>query len=730
MKKFPHYKQLDLMDCGPTCLQIISKYYGKYFSLQLLRDRCDGGREGVSILDISQAAESIGFKSLALKTSFCNLRDKLPLPCIVHWNHTHFIVVYKFRKGKVYASDPARGLLQYTEKEFVESWLDTTHPDTDEGVVLALESTPHFYEQNESKRKSGRTLRYFYSYIIKYKSFLLQLFAGMVVATLLQLLFPFITQAIVDVGIGNQDMEFVNILLIATIVLTISSTVVEYIRNWLLLHISARVNIALLSDYIIKLMKLPVSFFEKKMIGDILQRAKDHDRIQNFIMSSSLTLVFAMLNVVVFGAILLYYNTILFVIFIVGSILYAVWIVLFLRVRRKLDYMHFEMQSRNQSQWIETLQAMPDIKVNNCEKQKRWTWEGIQTDLYKLSIRTLKLNQAQDIGAQLINTLKNMLITFYAVKSVIHGEMTLGMMMSAQYIVGQLNGPIVQLISFIKSAQLAGISFRRLNEINEMDDEENESSLNNNFFPEEKSLKLQNVSFRYQRNEPNILNNIRLEIPEGKVTAIVGGSGSGKTTLLKLLLRFYEPNHGGNIFIGNANIENISLRLLRRKCGIVLQDSKIFNDTILNNIVLDSERIDKDRLNACVNIANAREFIDALPLGFYTRMGEGGRGLSQGQKQRILIARALYKDPEYLFLDEATNALDAYNERSIMHNLSSVFEGKTVLIVAHRLSTVQNADQIVVLNQGRIVEVGNHHSLIQRKGIYFNLVRNQLNMCA
>jgi ATP-binding cassette subfamily B protein len=722
-KKFPFEYQLDAMDCGPACLKMICKYFGKYYSLPYLRDLCGITREGVSFLDLSYGAEKIGLHTLAVKVDLKALHEKVPVPCIVHWENSHFIVVYKTNKQKIFVSDPAKGLISYSHEEFSKGWYKKGE---ETGALLAIEPMADFMQRDmEERTERKKTFENVLGYFLPYRKSFSTILVIMVIATGLQGLLPFISKAVIDVGIQTHDLNFINLVLIANIVIIVSVTVSGAIRDWLLLHITSRVNIALISDYLIKLMQLPVTFFENKMIGDILQRAQDHERIRSFIMNNSLNLIFSSLTFVVFGIILLTYNSIIFTIFLAGSIFYVGWVLVFLKVRKKLDWEYFSLISQNQSYWVETVGAIQDIKINNYEKQKRWKWEDIQAKLYKVNLRVLNVTNAQNLGAQFIESIKNLLIIFYCAKAVIAGEITFGVMISTQFIIGMLNAPLSQFIGFIISAQYAKISFLRINEIHQLKDEEDTVVANSLNIPDHKNLMLKNLSFQYTPNAPFVLKQINLIIPEGKITAIVGGSGSGKSTLLKLLLRLYNPSFG-EILIGNMNISNLSLREWRDHCGVVMQDGKIFNDTILNNITLDDEEIDYQRLKEAVRIAHISGEIEQMPQGYQTKIGEVGRGLSGGQKQRLLIARALYKNPSFLFLDEATNALDAINEHQIVKALNHAFKKRTVVVIAHRLSTIMNADQIVVLKDGFIVEVGNHDKLMEQHGHYFDLVDKQM----
>lgn len=729
---FPFYKQLDAMDCGPSCLRMIAKHYGKTYSLQNLRDKSYITREGVSMLGISDAAESIGFRSMGVRITFDQLLSEAPLPCVAHWKQIHFIVVYNIKKqrnGKIFVqvADPARGLIKFTKEEFLSGWANTKEGGEEKGLCLLLEATPDFYKAEDEKlNKSG--FKFLFSYLRPYKKIIVQLFLGLILGSLLQLIFPFLTQSIVDKGINNQNLDFVTLIIIAQLVLIFSRTIVEFIRSWILLHLGTRVNISLISDFLIKLMKLPVSFFDTKMIGDIIQRIGDHKRIESFLTSSTLNILFSFINLIIFGIVLLIYSVNIFIIFLVGSILYTLWVYLFMKKRRDLDNRRFAQMSDNQSNVIQLITGMQEIKLNNCEKQKRWEWESIQARLFKVNMASLSLSQYQQAGGVLINEVKNVIITFIAAKSVIDGNMTLGMMLAVQYIAGQLNSPINQMITFLQSTQDAKISIERLGEIHQKDNEESDENPKIDILPEKRDLNIDKLFFQYEGpHSPFVLDDISLNIPDKKITAIVGTSGSGKTTLIKLLLGFYNPTKG-KINLGDLFLNNISNRMWRDKCGVVMQDGFIFSDSIANNIAVSDEYPDRARLLNAVKVANIQEFIESLPLGYNTKVGQNGVGLSQGQKQRILIARAVYKNPEFIFLDEATNALDANNERLIMENLDQFFKGKTVVIVAHRLSTVKNADQIVVLDKGQIVETGTHIELSKKKGAYYELVKNQLEL--
>jgi ATP-binding cassette subfamily B protein len=717
------------MDCGPSCLRMIARFYGKSFSLQSIRDKSYLTREGVSLLGMSDAAESMGMRSVGARVNFNQIVNELPLPLIAHWKGEHFVVVYALKKGKIRVADPAFGLIDYTKEEFLKGWSGTSDEEKAKGLVLILEPTSDFYElQDEKPDKSS--FSYLFSYFRNQKKFVQQLLAGLLLGSLFQLIFPLLTQTMVDVGINNRDIGFVTLILVAQLVLFLSQTTVEFFRSWILLHLTTRLNISLISDFLIKLMKLPISFFDTKMIGDLLQRIGDHSRIENFITNQTLNVLFSMVNLVVFSIVLAFYSWTILLIFLVGSLLYIVWIVLFLKRRRKMDFQRFRQLSENQAKLIELITGMQEIKLNNCEKQKRWEWERIQARLFKVNIGRLSLSHTQTIGSSFINQLKNILISFLAARLVIDGHITIGAMVAVSYIIGQMNSPLANLMDFIQNAQDAKISLERFNEIHLKKDEEDRDEQKITQIPENREILIREVTFQYEGpRSPKVLKEINLTIPVNRTTAIVGMSGSGKTTLIKLLLGFYPPVTG-TISIGETNLNEISASLWRSKCGVVMQDGFIFSDSIVNNIAVGEDVIDRQKLAEAVRMANIKEYIESLPMGYHTRIGQEGAGLSQGQKQRILIARAVYKNPEFIFLDEATNALDANNEKVIMENMNEFYKNRTVVVVAHRLSTVRLADQIVVLDKGEIVERGTHDELIQLKGSYWNLVKNQLELGA
>ncbi len=779
MRNFTHYTQLDQMDCGPTCLRMVAKHYGRSYSLQTLRDKTQIGKEGVSLLGIAEAAESIGFRTLGAKISYEKLVAEAPLPCIVHWQQNHFVVVYRVEENRGWmnrirggrrpksqppeglaaprsqpalteqemlwpappprpsrfpndtlaVADPAKGLVTYTAAEFCQQWLSSQSEGRAEGVVLLLEPTPAFYENPHEETPAygfGRVL----AYLWQYKRLLLQLVLGLAVGSGLQLLLPFLTQSVVDVGINTQNVSFVYLVLGAQLMLMAGRLSVDFIRSWLLLYVSTRINLSILSDFLIKLMRLPIPFFDSKHLGDLMQRVGDHHRIESFLTGQTLTVLFSLVNLLVFGVVLAYYHVTIFGIFLVTSLLYVGWVVLFLRQRRSLDFKRFGVAARSQGALVQLLQGMQEIRLAGAGRPMRWAWESLQASLFRLQMKNLALSQYQQAGAFALNEGKNILITCLAAQAVIGGQLTLGAMLAVQYILGQLNGPIEQLIGFAQGWQDAKISLERLNEIHTLADEEPIGQPVLHELPEGAGLRLRQVSFQYPGagNVP-VLQSLDLTIPAGRTTAIVGMSGSGKTTLLKLLLRFYEPTQG-EIRLGETALAHVSQTAWRNQCGAVMQDGFIFSDTLARNIAVGVDRIDLTRLHHAVHVANLRELVDALPLGYHTKIGPDGMGLSQGQRQRILIARAVYKDPRYLLFDEATNALDAHNEAVILDHLGAFFRGRTVVVVAHRLSTVRNADQIVVLHKGVITEVGTHAALVARQGDYWQLVKNQLELGA
>lgn len=732
-------KQLDAMDCGPSCLAMIASWYGVMNKIYTFRSDCSFSKTGVSLLNISQAAEKAGFHSVGGRISFTTLSKKVLLPCIAHWDQNHFVVIYKIKKRKngkilIYIADPSKGLITYTEEEFCSHWISSTSNNVDKGIVLLLEPTNEFYAKNKDNVvKSGQVNKhivFLWKYVVKYKRFFLQLIVGIIVGSFIQLILPFLTQSIVDTGIQDKDIKFIWLILIAQSMLVFSRTAIDFIRNKILLHISTRINISLISNFFIKLMMLPMAYFDTKLLGDILQRIEDHRRVEDFLTSSTLKVLFSFFTFIILGVVLFIYNVNIFLVFLLGSIIYGIWTSFFLKKRKSLDYKSFAQESRNRNATYQLINGMQEIKLQGCEHRKRWEWEDVQADLFEVNLELLNLQQKQQIGSTAINEIKNILITVLAASSVINGEMTLGMMLSVQYIIGQLNSPIEELVRFTYIWQDVSISLNRMNDIHN-EREENKDRKVPSIFEEDdifNNISINNLCFKYNNANPNyVIDDVSFVIPKGKVTAIVGTSGSGKTTLIKLILGYYPPQKG-NILIGSQNLQQLDLSWWRANSGVVMQEGYIFSDTIAQNIAISDDSPDIERIRYAARIANIADYIESLPLAYNTLIGQDGQGISQGQKQRILIARIVYKNPKYIFLDEATNALDANNEKIIIENLSSFYKGKTVIIVAHRLSTVQNADQIIVLDNGKITETGTHLALIRSKGAYYKLVKNQLEL--
>jgi ATP-binding cassette, subfamily B, bacterial len=730
---FTFYRQLNAMDCGPTSLRMIAKFYGRHYNANSISRIAGFSKEGVSLLGLSEAAEKLGFRTRGVQITLNQLITEAPLPCILHWDQSHFTVLtsqprVRFKKSFVSIADPANGIVKLSKNQFLKHW-ETGKSEEGEpiGIALLLEPSPDFYNQpGEKETKLNWTLISKYLKNSHWQIF--KILIALLVASMLQLVFPFLTQSIVDTGINTQNIQFITIVLIAQLMLIFSRTIVDFIRSRILLQLSTLVNLSILSDFWIKLTRLPLSYFDSHNTGDTLQRIGDNKQIQNFLTGSALTTLFSLFSFVIYGFVLTFYNVELFLVFISGAIIYFFWVKLFLQIRRKINYQTFHLSSKENAATLQLVQGMQEIRLNNAEQIKRWEWENIQVGIFKLNFRSLTYNQIQQAGALLINQGKDVIITFLAAKLVLNGQLTLGAMLAIQYIIGQLNGPIEQFVGFTQSAQDAKISMERLNEIHQLPDEESKEISYVQMLPEQREISLKNISFTYPGpgNEP-VLENINIVILQGKVTAIVGASGSGKTTLLKLLLKFYE-HFEGELKIGESNFKFISPSFWRSKCGAVLQDGYIFNDTIAHNVTVGFETYDLTRLIWACKMANILSFIETLPNGFNTKLGAEGVGLSQGQKQRILIARAVYKKPDYLFFDEATNALDANNEKAIVENMNEFFQGRTVVVVAHRLSTVKNADKIVVLDKGTIAEQGTHKELSEKKGLYYELVKNQLEL--
>lgn len=724
--KFPFFRQLDYRDCGPTCLRMIAKYHGKNFSREFLRDSAGITRQGVTMAGIADAAEIIEMRTLGMRISLESLIKEAPTPFIVPWRQKHFVVVYKTSKSKIYVADPAQGLLEYSHQDFLEAWTNTTDGN---GFVLMLEPNTKFYELDQDNSKS-KGFSFLIPYIRPYRKLVYQLFLGLIVGTAIQFILPFLMQSVVDIGVNTQNIPFIYLVLIGQLVLFVSQILIRIFREWLLIHITSRFQIKMISDFLYKMLKLPVSFFETRNTGEHLQRIQDHVRVQNFVSSSTFNMVYSIVLFVVFNFVLAFYDMTIFFVFIVGAILYVGWTFFFLKKRAELDFKRFDELSDSQTSLVQIINGVKEIKINNSQRKNRWKWEQVQISLFKTSLSSLKLAQYQDIGSGFVNELKNIFITFLSATAVVNGDITLGMMLSIQYIVGQLNTPLNSFVGFIQVWQDAKISLERLWQVHSKEDEDDLADHKVKELPNEKSIIIKDLSYRYGgKSTPMVLKNITCTIPEGKTTAIVGASGSGKTTLIKLLLKFYEPTNG-TISIGHSDLMNINNDFWRMNCGAVLQDTFIFNDTIAGNISESeqNEIIDREKLKSASFISNIEEFIQKLPNKYNTELGTSGIRLSGGQEQRIMIARSVYKNPSFVFFDEATSALDANNEKVIMENLDNFLKDRTSIIVAHRLSTVKNADNIIVLEDGEIVEQGNHQELTVQRGKYYELVKNQLEL--
>lgn len=729
MRDFPFVRQHDSMECGIACLAMICKFFRTEYSIEYISKICFATTEGVSLLGLNETALQLGLQTVSGRISIDKL-GKANFPCILHWNQNHFVVLYKIKKGNIFCiADPAKGLVNYNLEDFKKHWICTKSGGEEKGIAMFIEPTPVFYEkQTKERHNEERSFKFLFGYIKKYRKYFGQIILGLLVGSLLQLILPFLTQSIVDIGIKNQNIGFIWLILLGQLMLTISSTAIDFVRRWLLLHISLRINISLVSDFFIKLLKLPMSFFDTKLMGDIMQRMNDHNRVNTFLTQQTLSIVFSLFTFIVFCIVLLFYNWLIFAIFMFGSLLYGGWLALFLRRRKILDYELFEQQAINNNKTYEFITSMQEIKLQDCEQRRRWEWEDVQADLFKVQMKSQKLQQTQEAGSIFINELKNIVITVVAATAVIHGQLTLGMMLAVQYIIGQLNSPVEQLMNFFYSVQDVKISLERINEIHRKENENGEKGLETSLKEKDKGIEFNAVNFKYDPHALKIIiDNINLIIPKGKVTAIVGASGSGKTTVIKLILGYY-PVLSGQLTIGGTDVNTLNKKWWRRQCGVVMQDGVIFSESIARNIAVDDGDIDEERLKKAAEIACINDYIMELPLKYNTKIGRDGIGLSQGQKQRILIARAVYKNPDYIFLDEATNSLDANNERMIVEHLYEFYKGRTVIIVAHRLSTVKNADQIVVLDKGKVVETGNHEELTQKRGAYYNLVKNQLEL--
>ncbi|MBD5309975.1 MAG: peptidase domain-containing ABC transporter [Bacteroides sp.] len=732
MKDKDFVKQRDAMQCGVAALTMVCRHFGARYSLDFVSKFCHATTEGVSLKGISDAAERLGLETCGARVSPSQLAAA-PLPAILHWNQNHFVVLRKVSRSgrRFHIADPGKGLYSLSESEFRQHWISTSRDGKEMGVALFLEPTEKFGEMEDDvwSGEEQRSFRFLFGYVRQYRKYFLQITLGLLLACILQLILPFLTQSIVDVGIRHENVGFIWLILLGELMIVAGRTATDFIRRWLLLHISMRINISLLSDFFIKLLKLPMSFFDTKLTGDLLQRMGDHNRVQSFLTSQLLNVVFTVFSFLIFGVVLFIYDGLIFLIFLLGSVAYGAWIATLLRRRKVIDYELFEQQAINQNRTFQFITSMQEIKLQDCERRRRWEWEDCQADLFAVQMKSLRLQQTQEAGSIFINEVKNILITVFAATAVIHGEITLGAMLAIQYIVGQLNSPVAQLMQFVFSLQDVKISLERINEIHGGRNEEPERERLTDFpAGEPRGIAFRNVSFRYDPHAlRKTIDGVSIGIPEGKVTAIVGASGSGKTTLLKLMLGYY-PLEEGAVEVAGKPLSDYNMKWWRRHCGVVMQDGVIFSESIARNIAVDDNEIDPERLERAARIACIHDYVMSLPLRYDTKVGKDGRGLSQGQRQRILIARAVYRNPDFIFLDEATNSLDAKNERVIVENLADFYKGKTVVVVAHRLSTVSNADNIIVLDDGKVVETGTHDELTAKRGAYYNLVRNQLEL--
>ncbi len=732
---FPHESQRNIMDCGATCLRNIAHHFGRSFPISYIRTITYTNREGANMLGLSRGAEAMGFRTLAIRVPLNKLIKNAPLPLIAHWDQNHFVVIYKFKGDKIYISDPALGLVKYKRNEFLNHWAINRKDDEEpEGICLLIEPTPNFkdIEIPEGGEERIPPLKFLWFYLSPSKKLAFQVMLAMLAGMTLQLGIPILAKYMIDVGINQGRIDFVWLILFAQLSLTFGGLFIELIRSRLLLFLSNRLNISLISDFFYTLMRLPMRYFDSRLTGDIMQRIQDHRRLEGFLTGTALNILFSFTTLVVYSIVLAFFSTSLLIIFAIGSVAYIIWITLFLKKREQLDHRRFLQAGKSQSKVIELVNGMQEIKLYNAVQQKRWSWERLQVDLFRTSLKGLNLEQIQGSGSKVIHEIKNLFITVIAATLVIDGKITLGTMLSVSYIIGQLNSPVLRLVGMIRSWQDAKISLTRISEIHLQEPEEpmpnkEHDMVPHSYLPKKHVISLKNVSFRYDGLSDFVLKNIDLEIPHGKVTAIVGSSGSGKTTLQKLLLRYYKPTEG-TIHIGNEKLSDIDLYLWREACGVVMQEGFVFNDTIAGNIAVGEDNPDLQRLQFVTDIANIREFIESLPQGFATRIGQEGIGISTGQQQRMRIARAIYKDPQIILLDEATSSLDANNEREIIENLEQYYKGKTVVIIAHRLSTVKHADKVVVLEKGEIKEEGTHSTLVNQRGIYYELVKNQLEL--
>lgn len=728
---FKFIRQYDSMDCGPTCLKMICHHYGKDISLEYLREICYINKQGVSLMNLYEAGRVLGFETEAYNLATTELEKNCPLPCIVHWNQEHFVVLYDIKvqpsligndRVRFYVANPAYGKITLNKENF--SKYCVSHDD--KVTVLLFNSTEKFHSIQEQKNKSNLN-RYLFNLLMTQKRYLLQIAIGMLGASILTLCFPFLTQFLVDQGVQAKNLSLIYMILLMYIFLFLGSVAIDITQNWLMLHVNARISLSILSQFLSKLLKLPIKFFDSKDVGDITQRVNDHGKIETFLTGTLLNSVFSLLNIVVFTVVLGFYSINILLIFILLSTVAVLWVFLFQKKRADVDHERFSANKVSYDRLIEIIFGMQEVKLNGCETKKRLAWEDAQLNVFKINIKGLRLEQFQTGGFSFLSQLKNILLLFLAGFYVTIDKLSLGQMLAISYIIGQTNGPLQQLVNLIKASQDAKLSLNRMNEVFEKRDEDDLSE-NNKITKYNGDIVIDEISYQYQGpSSAYVLKDFSLVIPKNKVTAIVGESGSGKTTLMKILLKFYTPQWG-KILIDGSDLSLIPATKWRENCGVVMQNGYIFSDSVENNIALATDAVDQIKLTKSLQISMSTEFVNALPRKSKTKIGSTGMGLSGGQKQRLFIARAIYKDADYLFLDEATSSLDSNNEKAITSNLKDFYQKKTVLIIAHRLSTVKEADKIVVLNKGKIVETGTHVDLVKRKGYYYNLIKNQLEL--
>ncbi len=724
--RFPFTRQFDQMDCGPACIRMVAAAHGRHYPLSYLRSLSHLTREGVSVAGIRDALAQIGMESLSFEMTLEQLREKCPLPAILHWEQNHFVVLYEAKRSRwsgrwhYSVANPAYGKHTFSEESFSRFWLNG-----EKGVVVAISPTEDFYSRKDVKEKHS-LVRFARRYVWPYKWEMSQSALGMLFGLFLSLVTPFLTQAMVDDGIGLRDMSLIVSIMLAQLFIFFGTFSMGLISSWVSLYMSTRINISVLSDYLTKLLRLPMTFFETKSVGDYQQRLGDHGRLQSFVTYNTLSTLFALVSVPFYLAIIAWYSPVILAAYLLLTAASTGWMMWFFRRRKALDYEQFRISSENQNRQYELLQGITDIKLNAYDDYKMEEWRSLQERQYGMSQKVLRLEQVQSTGFMLIGQLRNIFITCWIAAEVVSGELTLGMMMSISAIIGQVNGPLSQLIGFLQQLQNARISLERSEEVHLC---QNEDTPQQAELPADRPLDIHvsDLSFSYTgRIGTEVLSHIDLHIPAGSMTAIVGESGSGKTTLMKLLLKFYAPT-SGEICLGDRPLSHYTAKSVRQAAGIVMQDNFLFSDTVARNIML-GEAPDEKRLAEAVHVACLDDYVARQPLGLLTKVGSEGIGVSGGEKQRIMLARAAYKHPCYLLLDEATSSLDAENERRITEHIAQRFAGCTRIVIAHRLSTVRHADQIIVLRHGRVVEAGTHDALVKQRGYYYDLIHNQLEL--